>query len=67
MKILSIGEATTALGVSGPTFWRMMKSGDGPPIIQLSARRKGVIESDLLAWARSRQIPAAQIEEKRAA
>jgi predicted DNA-binding transcriptional regulator AlpA len=41
-------------GISPATGLRLLRAGDGPPIVQLSPRRIGVRESDNRAWQASR-------------
>jgi predicted DNA-binding transcriptional regulator AlpA len=41
-------------GFSETTGWRIMKRGDGPPVVWLSNNRKGIRESDNAAWQASR-------------
>ena len=46
------------LGVSLQTIARMRAAGDFPRVINLSTRRKGVLQSDLREWLASRREPA---------
>jgi predicted DNA-binding transcriptional regulator AlpA len=43
-------------GFSAVTGWRIMKSGDGPKVTQLSARRIGIREDHHAAWLDSRKV-----------
>ena len=40
------------------TFERLLACGEGPTVLHLSPRRRGVLESDFEAWLRSRRRPA---------
>lgn len=56
MKVISMKEAASLLGVSTVTFWRMRK--DFPLKTIVISRREMVDESDLKAWIldRNRRI-----------
>ena len=55
-RILSKPEAAKAIGVSDATFERVVRRGEGPPVIQLSPRRQGIRESDLNKWLNDRVL-----------
>jgi predicted DNA-binding transcriptional regulator AlpA len=49
-RILSLPEWYALCGFSDATGRRILKSGKGPKVIQLSERRKGIALGDHLAW-----------------
>jgi hypothetical protein len=52
-------ETADLLGISLPTFKRILASGDGPVVTQLSERRIGIRDSHRTAWLDSRARKAA--------
>ena len=52
--VLSFAEWCALNGFSQATGRRIIKRGDGPPVVQLSLRRFGIRQSDNLAWQNSR-------------
>jgi predicted DNA-binding transcriptional regulator AlpA len=52
-RVLTFRQWCELNGFSKVTGWRIIKSGNGPPILQLSARRIGIKESDNAAWQAS--------------
>jgi predicted DNA-binding transcriptional regulator AlpA len=55
LRILTKKEAAQRNRISLRLLERLIKSGEGPPIIQLGARRVGIDEDDNDAWLRSRR------------
>jgi predicted DNA-binding transcriptional regulator AlpA len=53
--VLTNVETLRLLGISRPTLNRLDRAGEGPPKIQLSARRIGRRLGDVRAWLQSRQ------------
>ena len=53
-RVLTFREWCATNGFSKSTGIRLLKSGDGPAIVQLSPRRIGVKESDNAKWQASR-------------
>lgn len=54
-RFLSMADVVVEVALSAPTINRMHRRGDFPPKRQLSARRIGWFESDILAFKHSRQ------------
>ena len=54
MRILKTNEVVKIIGLSKVTIWRMEKSGAFPKRINLTNRRVGWIESEILDWLESR-------------
>ena len=54
MRILKDNEVVKVIGLSKVTIWRMERSGTFPKRINLSDRRVGWIESEILEWLDSR-------------
>jgi predicted DNA-binding transcriptional regulator AlpA len=55
MQILSYDEAAKKAGLVRRSLERLLARGEGPPVIHLSVRRRGVLEHDLEAWLLSRR------------
>jgi predicted DNA-binding transcriptional regulator AlpA len=55
MQVLSFPEAAARSGIVKRTLERLIVAGDGPPVVQLTGRRVGILESDLEAWINSRR------------
>jgi predicted DNA-binding transcriptional regulator AlpA len=53
-KVLSFREWCQLTNVSERTGRRILQSGDGPPVLQLSARRIGIRECDNERWQQAR-------------
>lgn len=53
-RILPWSQVKVICGLSRTTVWRMQKSGDFPPCVQVSQNRVGWWQSELLAWRRAR-------------
>jgi predicted DNA-binding transcriptional regulator AlpA len=53
-QVFSFGEWCSINGFSKATGQRLLRAGKGPRVLQLSARRIGIRESDNAAWQQSR-------------
>ena len=53
-RVLSFKQWCGQCGFGARTGRRILKSGDGPPVIQLSERRIGIRQTDALAWLEAR-------------
>ena len=53
-RVLTFRAWCAVNGFSKATGRRIIKGGNGPPVLQLSARRIGIRESDNAAWQASR-------------
>jgi predicted DNA-binding transcriptional regulator AlpA len=58
MQVLSYNEAAAKAGIVRRTLERLISVGEGPATIELSKRRRGVLDSDLEAWLLKRRRPA---------
>jgi hypothetical protein len=58
MQVLSYDEAAAKAGFVRRTLERLIALGEGPAVINLSARRRGILDSDLEAWLLERRRPA---------
>ncbi len=58
MRVLSYNEAAAKAGIVRRTLERLISIGEGPAVIEISARRRGVLDSDLEAWLLKRRRPA---------
>jgi len=59
MKILSRREVYQALGISTVTLWRMVRDGEFPKPIKISALRVGWTETTVKKWLAERTAEAA--------
>jgi excisionase family DNA binding protein len=66
MQILSYDEAAKRIGLVRRSLERLISKGEGPAVIHISARRRGISESDLERWAMGRCRPAPGEPELRA-
>jgi len=58
MRVLSFDDCAERASFTRRTLERLISNGEGPAVINLSARRRGVLESDFEAWLMSRRRPA---------
>jgi predicted DNA-binding transcriptional regulator AlpA len=56
-SVNSLADISARLGIHQRTLQRMLADGSGPPIVHLSARRLGVLESDFSNWMATRRRP----------
>jgi predicted DNA-binding transcriptional regulator AlpA len=57
LKVLSYKEMAKLLGISVPTAKRTVAVGNGPRMIQVSARRVGFRVIDIMRWQEARMRP----------
>jgi predicted DNA-binding transcriptional regulator AlpA len=55
MQVLSYNEAAAKAGVVRRTLERLISLGEGPAIIEISPRRRGIMDSDLEQWLNARR------------
>jgi hypothetical protein len=58
MQVLSYNEAAAKAGIVRRTLERLITVGEGPATIELSARRRGILDRDLEDWLLKRRRPA---------
>jgi predicted DNA-binding transcriptional regulator AlpA len=58
MQVLSYNQAAAKAGIVRRTLERLISIGEGPATIELSARRRGILDCDLDAWLLKRGRPA---------
>jgi hypothetical protein len=58
MRVLSYDECAERAGCVRRTFEREIAEGRGPAIIEISTRRRGVLEHDFESWLLARRRPA---------
>ena len=57
-RVLSLDEVARRAGTTRRNIERLNAAGEGPRLVQVSARKVGVLEEDFVAWLRSRRRPA---------
>jgi predicted DNA-binding transcriptional regulator AlpA len=63
LTVYSYNQAAAITGLARRTLERLIALGEGPAIIELSPRRRGILASDLLDWVqRRRRSPTRRIE-----
>lgn len=55
MQVLSFPQAAARSGIVKRTLERLIAAGDGPPVVQLTGRRVGILEADLAEWINNRR------------
>ncbi len=55
-KLLSQKQVTELTTLSKPSLYRLMKDGLFPPARQLSEKRVGWLQSDVMNWIESRAV-----------
>ena len=56
--VYAYDEAAAIAGLARRTLERLIALGEGPAIIELSPRRRGILESDLISWLHKRRRTA---------
>ena len=58
MQVLSFDQAAARTNLCRRSLERLIAQGKGPEIIELSKRRRGVLEADFERWIAARRRPA---------
>jgi predicted DNA-binding transcriptional regulator AlpA len=58
MRVMSYQEAAERAGIVRRSLERLIAKGEGPAIVHISTRRRGVLESDFERWLLSRRRAA---------
>ncbi|MGJ0510664.1 MAG: helix-turn-helix transcriptional regulator [Methylocystis sp.] len=58
MRVLTYGEAAKRIGIARRSLERLIAKGEGPAIVHITARRRGIMEADLEKWLLSRRHPS---------
>jgi predicted DNA-binding transcriptional regulator AlpA len=58
MQILSYKEAAARTGIVRRSLERLIAKGEGPAVVHISTRRRGVLDVDLESWLLSRRKAA---------
>lgn len=56
--VLNFNEAAKRAGIARRTLERLIAIGEGPSVLHISTRRRGVLESDFDEWLSSRRRAA---------
>ena len=62
MRVISLLEGAVRSNQSLRTFQRTIERGEGPPIIEISQRRRGILQADFEAWLLARRRPTPVLE-----
>jgi hypothetical protein len=57
MQVLSYDEAAKRADLVRRSLERLISQGQGPAVVHISVRRRGVLENDLNEWLLSRRHP----------
>ena len=55
MRVLSYNEAARRTGIVRRSLERLIAEGEGPAVVHISRRRRGILEADLETWVMSRR------------
>lgn len=68
MRVLSFNEAADRANVARRSLERLISLGEGPAVIFISSRRRGILECDLEKWLLSRRKapPGEKVEAREA-
>jgi predicted DNA-binding transcriptional regulator AlpA len=58
MHVISYREAAERAGIVRRSLERLIAKGEGPAVVHISTRRRGILESDFERWLLSRRRPA---------
>jgi predicted DNA-binding transcriptional regulator AlpA len=58
MHVLSYDEAARRAGIVRRSLERLIAEGEGPAVVHIYQRRRGILEADLEAWLLSRRRAA---------
>ena len=58
MRVLPYTEAASRAGSARRSLERLIANGEGPAIVHISPRRRGILETDLEKWLLSRRRAA---------
>jgi predicted DNA-binding transcriptional regulator AlpA len=58
MQVISLDEAAKRSDLVRRSLERLISRGEGPAVVHISVRRRGVLETDLHEWLLSRRHPA---------
>jgi len=58
MIVLTFDEAAKRASLTRRSIERLLSIGEGPAIVALGKRRRGILDRDLDAWLESRRVPA---------
>jgi predicted DNA-binding transcriptional regulator AlpA len=67
IRVLNYDECAARAGIVRRTFERQIEAGQGPAVVEITSRRRGVLESDFAEWllARRRPVRGAPAPERR--
>lgn len=57
-RVRTLKETARDAGVSMRTLYRLFEVGEGPAVVFISERRRGVLDGDFDSWLMSRRRPA---------
>ncbi len=58
MQVLTFDEAANRASLTRRSIERLLSIGEGPAIVALGKRRRGILDCDLDRWLMSRRRPA---------
>lgn len=58
MRVLNYDEAAGRANITRRTLERLISRGEGPSVVHISTRRRGVLDQDCDRWLMARRHPA---------
>jgi predicted DNA-binding transcriptional regulator AlpA len=58
LTVYSYNQAAAITGLARRTLERLIALNEGPAVVELSPRRRGILESDLITWLHKRRRTA---------
>jgi predicted DNA-binding transcriptional regulator AlpA len=57
-RVISLDESAKRANIVRRSLERLIANGEGPAVVHISKRRRGILETDLEQWLLSRRRPA---------
>ena len=53
---VSVAEAARLCGIGESTLWKLIKLGQGPPLVKIGCTRTLILVGDLMGWLRASRL-----------
>jgi excisionase family DNA binding protein len=57
MIVLTLDEAAKRASLTRRSIERLLSAGEGPALVMLGKRRRGILDTDLDRWFQNRRVP----------